>query len=79
MERGALTRGISVIKAMPLHLCMSVPLSTYNVSLYTNFGIPSLSYGVFCSETAVKPDLAQLKWLASELTDQSLCGVFKDF
>lgn len=43
MERRALMRGIMVIKAMPLHLCLSVRLSTYNVSLYTNFGIPSLS------------------------------------
>lgn len=43
MERCALTRGITLIKAMPLHLCLSIRLSTYNVSLYTNFGIPSLS------------------------------------
>lgn len=43
MERCALTRGITVIKATPLHLCLSIRLSTYNVSLYTNFGIPSLS------------------------------------
>lgn len=36
-ERCALAEGITVIKAMPPHLCMSIPLSTYNFSLYTQF------------------------------------------
>lgn len=41
-ERCASAEGIIVLKAMPPHLCMSIPLSTYNFSLYTNFGIPNL-------------------------------------
>lgn len=67
MDRRALTRGITVIKAMPLHLCMSIPLSTYNVSLYTNFGIPSLSCCSLHCEAAVKPDLTQLSGLPVNL------------
>lgn len=60
MERRALTRGITVIKAMPLHLCMSIRLSTSNISLYTNFGIPSLLCRPYVTKTAVKLDLARL-------------------
>lgn len=63
MARRALTRGITVIKAMPLHLRMSISLSSYNVSLYTNFGIPGLSCCSLHCEAAVKPDLAQLSGL----------------
>lgn len=67
MERRALTRGITVIKAVPLHLCMSIPLSTYNVSLHTNFGIPSLSCCSLHCEAAVKSDFAQLSGLPTNL------------
>lgn len=41
-ERCALAEGVRVIKAMPPHLCMSVPPSLYNFSLHNNFGIPNL-------------------------------------